>query len=209
MAVSGAFYGPFLAKALNKEVDLDSDTIKLMATTSSYTPDLAAHDYKNDVTNEVSGTGYTAGGATLASASLAYVAANSWATARANSTAYVAGQVVRPATGNGLLYQALTSGTSGGSVPTYPTTIGGTVTDGGVTWLCVARGAVVFDAADSGWPSSAITARSLVAYDSTPGTDATRPLIALIDLGADTTSSGPGNFTVTWDATGIAYILIP
>jgi hypothetical protein len=46
-------------------VDFDTDTIKVMLVTSAYTPDFDAHDYANDVTNEVSGTGYTAGGATL------------------------------------------------------------------------------------------------------------------------------------------------
>jgi hypothetical protein len=45
-------------------IDWLSDTIKLALTTSSYTPS-AAHDFFNDVTNEISGTGYTAGGVTL------------------------------------------------------------------------------------------------------------------------------------------------
>src|SRR5690606_21921979 len=48
-----------------KEIDLDSDTIKVMLCTSSYTPDQDTHQYKSDVTNEVSGTGYTAGGTTI------------------------------------------------------------------------------------------------------------------------------------------------
>tara|TARA_B000000565_G_scaffold249866_1_gene221726 strand:+ start:1911 stop:2252 length:342 start_codon:yes stop_codon:yes gene_type:complete len=38
-----------------------------MLVTSSYTPDFDTHDYKADVTNEVSGTGYSAGGASLTS----------------------------------------------------------------------------------------------------------------------------------------------
>lgn len=57
-------------------VDFDTDTIKVMLATSSYTPDFDAHDYINDVTNEVSGTGYTAGGATLASPVVTLDAAN-------------------------------------------------------------------------------------------------------------------------------------
>lgn len=44
-------------------IDFDTDTFKVMLTTSAYTEDKAAHDFRNDVTNEVSGTGYTAGGA--------------------------------------------------------------------------------------------------------------------------------------------------
>jgi len=66
-------YGSFLVKALNKEIDWDTDTIKVALLTSSYTPDQDAHDYFNDVSSaEVSGTGYTAGGATLASKSISY-----------------------------------------------------------------------------------------------------------------------------------------
>ncbi len=50
---------------MNGGIDLDTDTIKVMLVTSSYTPDADTHDYKDDITNEVTGTGYTAGGATL------------------------------------------------------------------------------------------------------------------------------------------------
>lgn len=55
------------AKLANKEIDWDSDTIKVMLCTVSYVPNQTTHDYKNDVTNEITGTGYTAGGATLGS----------------------------------------------------------------------------------------------------------------------------------------------
>lgn len=51
---------------MNGGIDLDTDTIKVALVTSSYTPDQDAHDFFNDVTNEVVGTGYTAGGASLA-----------------------------------------------------------------------------------------------------------------------------------------------
>lgn len=46
-------------------IDFDTDTFRVMLTTSAYTEDKDAHDFRNDVTNEVSGTGYTAGGATV------------------------------------------------------------------------------------------------------------------------------------------------
>lgn len=46
-------------------IDFDTDTFKVMLTTASYTEDKDAHDFRNDVTNEVSGTGYTAGGNTV------------------------------------------------------------------------------------------------------------------------------------------------
>jgi hypothetical protein len=46
-------------------IDFDSDTFKVMLTTSAYTEDKDAHDFRNDVTNEVTGTGYTADGNTV------------------------------------------------------------------------------------------------------------------------------------------------
>lgn len=72
MAVTAKMYGNALLKALNKEVDWDTDTIKVMLCTSSYTPDQDTHIYKSSVTNEVTGTGYTAGGATLANKTITY-----------------------------------------------------------------------------------------------------------------------------------------
>lgn len=141
MAVSAKMFGNCLLKALNKEIDYDTDTIKVMLCTSAYTPDQDAHIYKSSVTNEVTGTGYTAGGATLASKTITYTGASN---------------------------------------------------------------TITLDAADVTWSSSTITARYAVIYDST-GTDATSALIAYVDFGADVSSSG-GNFTITWDAAGIATI---
>lgn len=45
-------------------IDFDTDTFKIMLVTSSYTPNKKTHSRRSSVTNEVSGTGYTAGGAT-------------------------------------------------------------------------------------------------------------------------------------------------
>lgn len=47
-------------------LDYDTNTFKAMLVTSSYTPDQDAHLKRSDITNEVSGTGYTAGGVTSA-----------------------------------------------------------------------------------------------------------------------------------------------
>lgn len=48
-------------------IDLDTDVIKVALVTASYTPDQDSHDFWNDVSaNEISGTGYTAGGASIA-----------------------------------------------------------------------------------------------------------------------------------------------
>ena len=48
------------------DIDFDTNTFKAMLVTSSYTPNKDTHDFRDDVTNEVSGTGYTAGGVALA-----------------------------------------------------------------------------------------------------------------------------------------------
>lgn len=44
------------------DLDFDTNTFKAMLVTSSYVPSKDNDDFLNDVTNEVSGTGYTAGG---------------------------------------------------------------------------------------------------------------------------------------------------
>ena len=138
-------YGQFLSQALNKEIDWDSDTIKVALLTNAYTPNQDAHNYYDDVVaNEVTGTGYTAGGNTLANKTNTY-----------------------------------NSGTN----------------------------VIVLDADDTTWASSTITARYAVVYDATPATNATKPLIGYVDFGSDQSSSN-GNFTITWDATGIVRITV-
>jgi hypothetical protein len=144
MAVTAKLYGSFPAKLANKEINWSSDTIKVALCTSTYTPDQDVHDYFNDVTNEVTGTGYTAGGATLASKTVTYTAGTNTQT---------------------------------------------------------------FDAADTSWTSSTITARYAVIYDATPGTAATNPLIGYVDFGADVVSSS-GTFSITWDAAGIFTVQV-
>ena len=55
-------------------------------------------------------------------------------TAWAASTAYTVGQIRRPTVHNGLVYDVTVAGTSGTTEPAWPTAVGGTVADGGVTW---------------------------------------------------------------------------
>lgn len=70
-------YGNFLKQALNKEIDWDSDTIKVALLSSSYTPNQDTHDYYDDVVaNQVTGTGYTTGGITLTSKTSTYDGTN-------------------------------------------------------------------------------------------------------------------------------------
>ena len=138
-------YGNFLAKALNKEVDWDTDTIKVALLTSSYTPNQDTHDYYDDVVaNEVSGTGYTTGGNTLASKTITYDGTNN---------------------------------------------------------------VIILDAADTTWSSSTITARYAVVYDDSGASNAAKALIGYVDFGSDQSSTN-GNFTITWDSTGIVRITV-
>ena len=65
--MADVIYNSFKRDIMSGAINLASDTIKCMLVTSSYVPDQDAHAKRSDVTNEVSGTGYTAGGATLTS----------------------------------------------------------------------------------------------------------------------------------------------
>lgn len=124
---------------MNGSIDFDTDSIYAMLVTSAYTPDQDAHTKRSDVTNEVVGTGYTAGG------------------------------------------QALT-----GKAVTVDTT----------------DNEGVFDANDTVWSSSTITARGTVLYKSRGGASSADELIAYLDFTTDKISSA-GNFTIAWNAEGI------
>lgn len=80
MAVTAAWFGKALEGQFSgtaaRRVDWAADTIKVLLTTSAYTPDQDAHDFVNDITNEVTGTGYTAGGTALANKTVTYDAAS-------------------------------------------------------------------------------------------------------------------------------------
>lgn len=144
MAVTATVYGKVFIAAFNKEIDLDSDTIKAMICTSSYTPS-QSHDYKDDITNEIVGTGYTAGGVTLT-----------------------------------------------GVTNTYNT--------GTKVWK--------FDANDASWgPGATFTGRYIVYYDSTPGSDATRPLLSWVDFGSDVAISA-GTLNDVLNALGIISLTV-
>jgi len=68
MALTQCMVTSFKAEILGGIQDLDTDTLKLALYTSSATMDATTTAYST--TNEVSGTGYTAGGATVAGAAI-------------------------------------------------------------------------------------------------------------------------------------------
>jgi hypothetical protein len=92
MSVTVKAYGNLVLGILNKEVDWDSDTIKVSLHTSSYSPDQDTHDFQDDLTNEVSssGTNYTTGGNTLASKTTGYTAGTNVAKFSAGSVTFSA-----------------------------------------------------------------------------------------------------------------------
>lgn len=134
------WYGKAILAFANKEIDLLDDAIKVAGSTATHTPDQDTHDYFDDVTNEVTGTGYTAGGQAIANDTLTY-----------------------------------TAGTN----------------------------VLKYDGDDISWnPSSIAGLKNIHIYDSTPATDATRPLIGYgIADTAMTSDNGP--LSIAWDSAGI------
>lgn len=61
--MASLIFNPVLNAWAKGNIDFDSDTFKVMLVTSSYAPNKDTHDFRDDVTNEVVGTGYVAGGA--------------------------------------------------------------------------------------------------------------------------------------------------
>lgn len=197
-------------KAWNQEIKFTADTIKATLHTGTMSPNQDTWAYVSDLSNELTtANGYTVGGLTLASCTCAYTAANSWSTAWAASTVYTKDFVIRPSSGNGFLYRCAVAGTSGASAPTFPTVVGTTVTDGGVTWECVGSGIIVFGATSPSWATATFgPCQYLVLSDRTPGTAATQPLIGYFWFGSDKTGQG-GAFTYNFNAQGIAQIFVP
>lgn len=68
--MANAIYNSFKYDCSTGAIDLNTDTFKIMLVTSTYTPNIDTHTKRSDITNEVSGTGYSAGGATLSGVSV-------------------------------------------------------------------------------------------------------------------------------------------
>lgn len=71
-------YDSFRYDQATGAIDLDTGTFGMMLVTSAYTPNKGTHAKRSDVTNEVTGTGYTSGGATLTSISVTNDTTNHW-----------------------------------------------------------------------------------------------------------------------------------
>ena len=64
--MASLIYDSFFNDLAVNNIKTTTDTFKMMLVTSAYTPNKGTHAKRSDVTNEVSGTGYTAGGQTVA-----------------------------------------------------------------------------------------------------------------------------------------------
>ena len=76
----------------------------------------------------------------------------------------------------------------------------------GTKTCAVASLVTTFDAADTSWTASTITARYAIIYYAS-GTAATSLLIGYVDFGADQVSSN-GTFQITWNASGIFTLTV-
>ena len=63
--MANAIFNSFKRDIANGSINLATDAVKMMLVGSAYTPNIDTHAKRSDVTNEVSGTGYTAGGIAL------------------------------------------------------------------------------------------------------------------------------------------------
>lgn len=180
-------------RAILGDIDLNGSTIK-MGLLNGHTVDLTDDQWTDVSADEVSGTGYTAGGETITPTTS--VVQDNAATAWAATTTYAVGDVVRPSTANGHVYKCIVAGDSGGSEPTWPTTAELQVTDGTVTWREAGEAYVLFDSAQVQWTiteaSPGITADTAIIYDSTTGY-----LIGYAVFDSSETASDGGTLTVT------------
>jgi len=63
--MASIIYDSYSYDVLTGAIDTDSDTFYGMLVTSTYAPNKKTHTKRSDVTNEVVGAGYTAGGAEI------------------------------------------------------------------------------------------------------------------------------------------------
>ncbi len=150
--------------------------------------------------DEISGSGYTAGGEALANPLVKLTAANAWPLAWAASSGFAVGSVVIPTTGNGYLYSVIAgSGNSGSTQPTWPTTIGESVVDGSLTWVCAGTSLLAWTADSVTWGNASFTAYGAVFYSTAGGAAAEDYLFGAIQFSAAETTPTAGTFVLNPD----------
>lgn len=92
-------------------------------------------------------------------------------------------------------------GTSTGSAPVFPSTVGETVTDSsGVIWSNIGEDITMFSSAAVSWTSSTNTASYAVIYDTSSGAN-----FVVVNFG-DAQSKSNGTFAVSRPSWGWAWI---
>ncbi len=194
--VATRWYPQGLGEALGGGVDWVADTIKVALMQDAFAFN-DAHDFWDDVSasDYDSASGYTAGGETIANAAITE-SDSSVLTARANSTAYVVGDIVRTATDSDRVFLCVVAGTSDASEPAAMATLGflREVTDGGVVWVNIGNAVTVLDGDAVSWTGldQAGTDGAVIWKDT--GTPATSPLLGYIDF---ETTETPTELTIT------------
>lgn len=142
--MASSFYGNGLKGLMNGSIDLDTDTIKVALVTATYTPDPDTHDFFDDITNEVSGTGYTAGGATLANVSLTVDTTNNRVYLDADDTTWASSTITNAR--YAIVYKS--TGTASSSRLVCYVDLGGNKSTTGDTfyiqWAAAASGAIAY-----------------------------------------------------------------
>jgi len=118
------------------------------------------------------------------------------------STAVALGVNTVPATLNGRLYKCTTAGTTGASEPTWPTTNGGTVTDGTAVWTeqtGAIYGGTIPEGAATGYARIAI-ASTLAAWS---GTQSAGSTVASSGTGGQISNNAAISFAAVTTALGL------
>lgn len=76
--MASGIYNRFKANLMNKEVDLEADTIQVALLDDNHSFSATDNTWSDVSANEISGTGYTASGATLDGKSVTQAATTKW-----------------------------------------------------------------------------------------------------------------------------------
>ncbi len=76
MAITTTVYGNAALGLARGDIDFDTATVKVLLLNNTYLLDKDIHAFRSDLTGEITGAGYTAGGATVGTITTVYDAAN-------------------------------------------------------------------------------------------------------------------------------------
>lgn len=207
MAVTAQWYPAAFGEIMNGTIDWDTDTriaVALMESPFAYDD---ADDFWDDIVADEysSASGYTTLGEAITTRAITE-SDSSVLTARANTTAYVIGDIVRTATDSTRVFMCVVAGTSAGSEPGGMATLGTLreIADGTVTWVNVGRAVTILDGDAVSWTGldQSATTHAVIFKDTTVAS--TSPLLGCITFDSAET---PTDLTITPPAEG--WLIIP